>query len=663
MRNQEWYALAGVTLAALSGPALAQTAVEGSGTAARETSLDDIVIVATRSPTPVTHIGNSVSVIDEAAIQASQQTAVADLLAQTPGVGFARNGGVGQLSSVFIRGADSDETVVLIDGVQLNDPSSTAGGYFFDNLLTADIGRIEILRGAQSTLYGSQAMGGVINIISAEPSSPFGGGFSAEAGSQNTGYVTGNIGGISDGLLWKLSANGYGTSGIPVFDQQFGGTRPDASQVDGGSARVRYDFTPRLQLDERAYYTQGRVDTDGYDTPTGSFGNDNEYAKSRQFVDYTGLTLASPDLGLTDRIAYQYTDSERREYDPGPRYPAAFYANPDLETFYGIGRNIREEYQGNWNIGSGWHAVYGLQHELSTISTDTPAFDYSPAPLENDATISSGYAQLQAEPAQGLTLTAGERYDRHSTFGAHSTGQLAAAWALDDARTILRASFGQGFEAPSLYQLYAGGGIGNPLLRPETATSWDAGVERRTLDGELTVAATYFHRDSHDLIDFFYCTGISSSQCVNAIFGGYYANIDEATVHGVELQATYRPSAALSLAANYTLTDTENRSQASFGNELPRRPRDAANASVSYRWPSRWNAAISARYVGRSFDDAANTVPLGGYVLADLRLAYQISDRLEIYGRIDNLTGKRYETVYEYGTLGRAGFAGVRANF
>ncbi len=634
---------------------------------AEDSSLDDIVIVATRTPTPISHIGNSVTVIDQAEIEASQATAVADLLAQTPGVSFARNGGVGELTSVFIRGADSDETVVLIDGVRVTDPWSTAGGYFFDNLLSAGIGKIEILRGAQSTLYGSQAMGGVINIISAEPTGPFGGGFTAEGGSHDTGYVSGHLGGKDDALLWQVSANGYGSSGIPAFDPVYGGSRPDASQIGGGTARIRYDFTPEVQLDARAYYSQNRADTDGFDTPTGSFGDDNEYSKKSQFVGYTGLTIATPDRSFTNRFAFQYTNSEQREYDPGPRYPAAFYANADLETFYGIGHNAREEYQGTWNINSHWHAVFGLQHEESTISTDTPAFDYSPAAIEDDVSINSGYVQLQDEITQGLTLTAGERYDRHNEFGGHSTGQLALAWAISDSQTILRASFGQGFKAPSLYQLFGANGVGNTALLPETATSWDAGVEQHALNGQVVLAATYFHRDSHDLIDFFECPVFmgGSPQCVAAVFGGYYANIDQASAHGLELQAAYKPTDALSINANYTITDTENQSPGStdFGNELPRRPHDQGNASVSYRWQNNWTGIIAERYVGRTFDDVANKVPLGGYVLTDLRLSYRINDGFEVYGRVDNATGKHYETAYQYGTPGREEFIGVRASF
>lgn len=661
MHNRILRTAIGATLAASAGLAASQPAL-----GADDGALDELVVVATRRPTPLGQIGNSVTVIDAAAIRDSQAPALADLLAQTPGVNFVRNGGIGQLTSVLIRGAASDETVVVVDGVQLTDPWSTAGGVFFDNLLNADTGRIEILRGAQSTLYGSQAMGGVINIVSTEPQSAFGGGLIAEAGSHSTGLVGANIGGNDDQLLWKLSANWYGTGGFPVHDTVFGGKRADAGQIGAASGRIRYDFTPAVQLDVRAYATQGRVDTDGYDTPTGKFGDDNEYSKKTQFVGYTGLTVASADRAFVNRLALQYTHSSQHEYDPGPRFPAAFYANANLVTFFGTGHVTREEYQGTWTIDPRWHAVFGLQHELSTISTDTPAFDYSPAAVADSATINSGYVQLQGVVAQGLTLTAGERYDRHSQFGAHSTGQLAAAWVVPSSETTLRASVGQGFKAPSLYQLYGANGVGNTALRPESATSWDAGIEQRA-GSELLLAATYFHRTSHDLIDFFNCPVFlgGSPQCVAAVFGGYYANIDAATAHGVELQSTWHPAEALTVAGNYTLTATENRSQGSpsFGNQLPRRPRSAANASIAYRWLDAATATVAARYSGRTFDDVANTTPLGGYVLLDLRASYQLRGKLELYGRVENVTGKRYETAYQYGTPGRIAFIGVRSDF
>jgi vitamin B12 transporter len=147
--------------------------------------------------------------------------------------------------------------------------------------------------------------------------------------------------------------------------------------------------------------------------------------------------------------------------------------------------------------------------------------------------------------------------------------------------------------------------------------------------------------------------------------GGYYANIARAAAHGVELQSTLSATPDLTLAANYTLTDTEDKSpgSATFGNELPRRPKDMANVSAAYRWTPPLTTSVAVRYAGPSYDDTANQTKLGGYVLVDLRAAYAVLDRLEVYARVENLTGKHYETEYRYGTLGRVAYAGVRASF
>ncbi|MEP6884522.1 MAG: TonB-dependent receptor [Gammaproteobacteria bacterium] len=620
---------------------------------------DEIVVVANRAPEPLSKIGSSVTVLDAAAIKTSQEPVIADLLAQTPGLIFARAGGVGQPTSVFIRGAESAQTVVVIDGVQLNDPSTTGGGFDFQNLLTGDISRIEILRGAQSTLYGSQAIGGVINIVTAEPTGPLGAGITAEGGSHNTGYGAANVGGKSDSLLWRLASNWFGTRGISAFDERLGGKLPNTSQIGGGTGQLRYDFTPELQVDLRGYYTQARTAFDGYQPPTYALGDDNEYGDNSQVLGYAGITLKSPDHSFANRVAFQYTNTETRKYDPDA---PANQGSSSTETFYGIGRNLREEYQGTWEISARLQAVFGAQHERSTLSTDSPAFDYAgPDPLVNSATINSGYAQLQAEIITGLTLTAGGRYDKHDVYGGHSTGQLAAAWTIDDGHTLLRASFGQGFKAPSLYQLYSN--YGNKDLQPEQANSWDAGIEHHAWNDRVTLSATYFNRDSRNLIEFFDCY-TPGPLCATEPFG-YYDNIARASAHGVEMQAAVNPSDALSLSANYTLTDTADRTPGSvtYGNELPRRPKNAANVLATYHWPARLSTAFGARYGGRSFDDAVNSIALGGYVLLDLKVSYAIWDRFEVYGRIDNATDKHYETAYRYGTYGRVGFAGIRASF
>lgn len=631
----------------------AQTATDTSGT-----SLEEVVVVANRTPTPLDKIGNSVTVLDLADIQQSQAVLTSDLLAQTPGITITRIGGVGQPTSVFIRGAESDQTVVVIDGVVFNDPAQPGGGYDFGNLLIGDTSRIEILRGAQSTLYGSQAIGGVINIITADPTRAAGGSASLEGGSHDTGYGLLTLGGKSDSLLWRFSANYLGTSGIPAFDEYLGGRRDCASQIGSGAGQLRYDFTPDLELDLRGYYVQARTDFDGYDTPSGNFGDDNEYGKSNQAIGYAGLTWHSPEHSLTQRFALQYTNSETRDYDPDAPLN---YDSPSTETFYGIGRNAREEYQGTWLFSSVGQLVFGAQHEHSTIATDTPAYDVTPMPLDKGVTINSVYAQAQYEVAQGLTLTAGGRYDHHDVYGGHTIGQLAAAWLLPDHDTLLRASFGQGFKAPSLYQLYSN--YGNQGLQPEAANSWDAGIEQHVLNDRVVVSATYFERTSRDLIEFFDCT-TPSPLCATEPFG-YYANIERTQARGVELIGTWKATSELTFTANYTYTDVKDISPGSttYGNQLPRRPQDAGNASASYLWPFRLSTTLALRYAGPSYDDAANQIRLGGYTLLDIRISMPLTAHAELYGRVENLTDRHYETAYQYGTPGRSAYIGGRISF
>ncbi|HEY6514701.1 MAG TPA: TonB-dependent receptor [Steroidobacteraceae bacterium] len=624
--------------------------------------LEEVVVVANRTPVPLSKVGSAVTVLTAKDIKASQATIASDLLEQTPGISVARTGGPGEPTSVFIRGAESDQTVVVIDGVKMTDPSLPGGGFDFENLLIGDISRIEILRGAQSTLYGSDAMGGVIDIETADPTRKSQGSASLEGGSHDTGDGTVSVGGVSDALMWRAAGNYYGTGGIPCFDQYLGGRRDCASQIGGGAGQIRYDFTPDLQLDLRGYMVSARTDFDGYDTPSCAasgflictFGDDSEYGKTQQGIGYAGLNWWSPDHSLTNRLSVQYTGSETRNYDPnGP----VNLGNPTTETFYGFGRNIREEDQSTWKFSDAGQIVFGAQNEHSTINTVSP---FSPF-IGAGVVINSAYAQAQYEILKGLTLTAGGRYDHHDVYGGHGTGQLAAAWALPDQATVLRASFGQGFKAPALYQLYSN--YGNHALQPETASSWDAGIEHHALDDRLVVDATYFQRTSRDLIGFFDCT-TPSPLCATEPFG-YYANIARSYAHGVEVEGSFKATEQLSLTANYTVSDTEDTSPASstYGNELPRRPADTGNATVTYLWPFRLSTALAMRYSAASFDDAANTIRLGGYVLLDVRTSYPINDHLEMFARVENLTDHRYETAYEYGTLGRSAYVGARTTF
>ena len=643
MRNKLIASAATAALLLAADAASAQTATA----AADPNLLDDVVVTANRSAQAADRVGQSVTVLTAAEIQSSQTVVVSDLLARTPGVTVSRNGGVGSVTAVRIRGAETDQTVAVVDGVKLNDPSGTGGGYNFGNLLIGDVARIEVLRGAQSTLWGSQAIGGVVSIVTAEPTRPFQAGIDAEAGSRGTTYLRGSVGGAGDRATWRLAASRYQTDGFSAFAR---GTEDDGYENFGLSGRANIRIVEGVSVDLRAVYSDGDVDVDGFPAPLFAFGDTRETSSTKELVTYAGLNFDLFDGRLSNRVAYGYTRTDRQNLNPAQAGSGV--------TFEAEGLNRRYEYQGVFDVREGWTATFGAEHEES---------EFSAAPDAAEVGLDGVYAQLQAEVVDALTLTGGVRRDEHDTFGGKTLGQAAVAWALNDGSTVLRASFGQGFKAPSLYQLYSQ--YGNLALLPEEADGWDAGVEQHLLDGALILSATYFSRETTNQIDFVSCSGTATPATAPLCFRngarrfGYYSNIALAEADGVELAADYAVG-PFSVQANYTRTNTENRTPgANLGRQLARRPEEAANLSVGYVWPFGLSTAIAVQHVGDSFDNASNATRLDAYTLVDLRASYPINETLEVYGRIENAGDETYATTANYGVAGRGTFVGVRARF
>jgi vitamin B12 transporter len=553
---------------------------------------------------------------------------------------------------VRIRGAEADQTLVLIDGVQINDPSSTGGGFDFGNLLVGDISRIEVLRGSQSTLYGSQAIGGVINIVTAEPDGELKGALQAEYGSMDSSQAKGSVGGRFDRLSFRVGGARYRTDSVSAYGL---GTEDDAFRDTTFAARLGYELAPSVGLDLRGYYADGRTSYDGYAPPTYAFGDAADYGRNRQFVGYAGLNFALLEGRLQNRLAIQDTDTDRRTYtDIG--------AGETVRSGRYKGGNRRYEYQASWQLGARYSAVFGLQREDSDMHSEAaPQF----AKVRQD----SAYLQLQGEVADGLTLTGGARYDDHDTFGSHDSLQLAAAWALSTG-TVLRASWGEGFKAPTLYQLFSDSA--NPELRPEVSRGWDAGVEQHFADGRARVSATYFRRRTRNQISYVNCPFPLNAICASPGHStwGYYENTALSQADGIELQAGLVLTPRLDVTANYTHMKAEDRSPgaATYGQRLLRRPDDLANLAVNYRWSSGLSSSVALRHTGASYDMNFNVFPearvsLAAYTLVDLRLAYAINESLELAGRVENLFGEDYTTVYEYGTTGRAGYVSLKLRF
>ena len=617
--------------------------------AAEIPAVDELVITANRSPERADRVGAQISVLGAEDLERQQTPVLSDILSRIPGVSFARNGGVGGATSVYIRGAEAGQSVFLVDGVRLNDSTSTDNGFNFGDLLVGDIARVEVLRGPQSVLWGSQAIGGVINMITADPTKPFEADVTAEGGSHAWAYGRAGAGGKTERVTWRASAAYLTTDGISAAAS---GSERDGYRNVGASAKARIALTQTASADLRAIYIRGRNEFDGFPPPTFfTFADTAEYGVTEHLGGYGGLNFELLDGRLRNRVSVTASHVARKNWDPDQA--------PFDVTFSSFGHNERYEYQGVLDLTDGWTAVFGAEREDSRMRS---ASSFSPTPVVRSSQIDSLYLQVRGEAAPGVTISGGVRHDDHEDFGGHTVGQASVAWRPDDGNTVLRASWGQGFKAPSLYQL--GSEFGNPALRPETADGWDAGVEQRFLDGRAVVSVAYFERRTKNLIDFVSCFGTAAPLCPLYPSGGYYDNVARARARGVELSAQADLTETLSVQASYTWLDARNRSAgANFDRRLPRRPSREGDAEIAYRWPVKLTTSVAVHYAGDRYDDAANRNRLKGYVTWDLRANYPLTEQVEVYGRVDNLFDERYQTIRNYGQLGRVAYGGVRARF
>ncbi len=381
---------------------------------------DTIVVTANRTAQPLSRVGQSISVVDAEDLATRQTETVADVLRTVPGVTISRYGGIGSLTSVFIRGAESDQTVALIDGIKLNDPSAPGGGFDFGNLLAGNIERIEVLRGAQSVLWGSQAIGGVVNVITVSPSETPHANARAEYGYRNTAQFVGNVSGKAGPLSASAGAGYLRTDGISAFSEARGGSEKDGYRNYGANANVNLALSDTISVDLRGWYSHGHVGLDGYPPPDYAFADTRESAITREVVGYAGLNAALFDGRFHNRLGYAITDTRRRNYNPD---------NAPVETFAGDGRNERIEYQGVVDLADRWQVTFGAERETTHYTTASP---YGPT-TSGRVSIDSGYGQLVAtrsgaspRPAGSATTTTAASAATPASARAESTRPTTA---------------------------------------------------------------------------------------------------------------------------------------------------------------------------------------------------------------------------------------------
>jgi vitamin B12 transporter len=600
-----------------------------------------ITVTATGTRIEVEDTGQSVTVFGLGEIAEVQGADLTRVLQRVPGVTIARNGGAGSFTGVRVRGAEAEQLLTIIDGVRLSDPAAPGGGFDFGNLLTGDLEKVELLRGSNSTVWGSDAIGGVL-VASTRASSTLSA--SAEYGARDTVSLAASGGLSGDNGFVGLSGSYFTTDG---FSAAANGIEADGFEQWALNGQGRLYLSYAFELFAQARYAEGQLELDGFPAPVFAFADTEEYQDTRQLSAAAGATYDNGPLFI--RASYSFADTARDNFDPafGP-------------SFTSDGRSDRIDVKGEWRPIGPLLVNFGAEHEWLEYRT---MFDAG-----SDTRIFGAYTQLGIEFG-GLSAHVGARFDDHARFGsATSFGADVSYEVAADLR--LKASVGEGFKAPTLFQLFSD--FGNETLRPEKSTSFDIGLTYSSRAWLDYAGITLFRRDSENLIDFVSCFGVTGGICTDRPFGTY-DNVGRTRAQGVELEAGKTLGDALQLRAAYAFIETENRTAGSVnrGKVLARRPEHALtlSADVEFDPGSEFTPTLGAemRFVSEAFDDAGNSVPLDDYVVIDIRATKPLlmidedtQRTLDIFARVENVTDAGYQTAAGYASPGRGVFVGIR---
>lgn len=616
----------------MSGQAVAQSATAPM-------QLSAISVTANMTETPLGEVGSAVTVITGEELQQRQTQLVSDVLREVPGMAVSRTGGVGGPTQVRIRGAEGNQTLVLIDGVEVN---SVAGNSEFDfaHLLAADIDRIEVLRGPQSALYGSDAAGGVINIItkrgSGKPS--FSGAF--EGGSFNTYQTNASVRGGGERYHFLLSGADYRSGGITRATESRGNFENDGYKNKTIFSKFGFAPAENLNFDFVGRYTYYQVENDGSD----KFAyDDTSRTNGSQIYGRGQGKLVVADGHWEHIVGLAYTQDDTNSYN---------------STSSNYGDKVKYDYRSNVlfdtpSFADARHAItlQAEQEKESYVSSFVTPY------VERQISNTGFVGMYKVDFFQQVFLTGALREDRNDKFHDARTYRGTAAYRFLSTDTKLRGGYGTGVKNPTMSELYGfiSTFTGNPNLQPEETRGWDVGVDQGFWGNRGQVSLTYFDQRIDKLIQ------NSGSTAVNVN--------GESRIRGLELEGVIEPVESLTLRAAYTYMKTE---MPMTGEELIRRPAHIGSLNANYRFmEQRANVNLGILYNGRQVDNnfetgfGANTSrqTLDGYALVNLAAGYRVTENVEIFGRLENLLDKTYEDVYTYQTAGRAIYAGVRASF
>lgn len=581
------------------------------------------VEVSSRVITPVRELATSVSVMTEEDIELRGYANLAEVLRIEPSVNFTDSGGIGSTSALRIRGEEGFRTLIRVDGVDISDPTGTQVMAHVGQLQSANVSRVEILRGTQGLVYGADA-GGVINVQSGRFEQGTYGGVRAEAGAFDTRNLSAEIGHGSESVEAYLSVSDYSTDGINALIADTELADEDGYENTTVHAKVSVKATDALTLGFVARNNQGENEFDNCWYSSGSVHDclaDFEQSNLRLSANYA---LESGN----QQLAYTKTLIERENFALGE---SSYFAKGTVE---------RVEYLADTRINAQHTAVYGIDWEQEAITSSGES-----------RTQTGYYGELQSEWVENLFTTAGLRYDDNQDFGEHVSYRLSSAyiWNVQAGEMKLRGAYGTGFRAPSLYEIQYNRDFGYAPaseidLKEEESEGYEIGLQFSPAAGTF-VEVVYFDQQIEDSIVF---DGLAWS--------GYLQELGKATSEGIELIGQWTINDTWTVKGNYTYNETQDTS----GNQRARRPRNMANLSVLYRY----NALVADATVRVAADAMSIAgVKLDDYALLDLSARYDVTDNFSVFGRIENAFDKDFQSASAYRSRGRAANIGVNYTF
>lgn len=614
----------------MTGAAQAQdtTQTEENGV----TTLEAINVTANRTPTEKSKTGSKVEQVTQEEIEEKSLASVTDYLTRLPGMSFSSYGGLGTLSNLSIRGMPGQYIKTLYNGIDMSDTAAPQIQADYGHLMIGGVAGIEVLKGSQGTLYGSSAVAGVVDITTL---GQVGDGISHmvhfEGGSFGT--VRGRYGftGAKDGSKIAANVSGFRTDGISTLA---GGSERDGYENVTLDLAAEHRINDAFSVFGSLLYVDSKFEYDNMD-PNDSTTDGIAEIMSGRF----GFNLDLLDGRWKHTLSAQAFRMHRETTDFAP-----------LLSIY-TGTRQKLDYQSSFEVTDRILLQYGVDHERQ--SADTVTVDWMTMgqfDLNKSVNLTGVWTQANFEPIDNLVLTAGLRHDEHSIFGGNTTWRGTASYLFDQTRTRLHSSYGTGFRAPSLFELYDPGS-GNPALKPEMSRSFDIGIEQGLLDGRLTAGITYFWLEVNDLIDW------TANDPAAPWLGGTYQQIDGLTrSQGIEASFSYTATDWLDIGGSYTYTDSKRETGARRGNL----PRHMAVLSASARPAEKWTVSGDVKFVADTVD---GTGDLKDYVLLNAKVAYQVNENTEIYLRGENLLNQNYQVIRDYGTPGIAAYAGFKAKF